>query len=295
MKQKLSAILSFYKGLSVFDRIRVALMTLIGLVGMSLPEPLEDLFRILFDGIYPTIYREGNAQLIATLLLVAVEAALFGLLSKNFSLWLRSLAVQVFLVLIPLVYGIVIGGFLGIAVMGYFILIPVGKSLLVQLVAVGGKELLYRKIGKRACPIVYGICALLAIASFIRLFTLPTVKQLGDELNEVLRESELIDLSWSYFGENEMERIPDAEWKAILPNIQVDTDRQIEFRHTDFALSMGYYSDSHEPFGPFVDLYWFEEEGYFQIDYRGACFYADDSAFVELIEPYMTYSQADRP
>lgn len=289
MKQKLSAIFLWYKGLTVLDWVRMILMILIGLSAMAFCEPIKGGIELLFADTYPTLIPGMESDFIATLILIAVEAALFIYLSKNVFHWICSLIPQIIVLASLLLWGLVTGGVLGFLLMGYFYFFPIAQSMLVQLVAVGLKELLKRKLPKLTYPICYGLCLLLMLGAAVRLFTLPTPERLCKELNEVLQESELIDLKWSYFGDNELERIPNEQWRTILPNIHAETERQPDMRGgSGESMSMGFYSDSHKPFGPSVHISWYEVGGYFRINYRGSTFYAYDSAFVEAIEEYYT-------
>ncbi len=278
-----------YRDLSLLDWLRILLMILAGLFIPLLYEPLRDLIDQLFILRTPTIHTHSLS--ITRLLVYTLEAILFIALSKNFTHWLGALIPQALLALGLMLYGLLFGGWLGLVIMGYFYGLHIGKSIFLQAAVVGINELLRIRLKRWSNIVCYSVCLILIASAIIQLFALPTIPMLKDEVNKVLRESELIDFKGSYHGDYVMDEIPVEEWKKIMPSIQADSTERppipenVDHGHGE-ALSMGFYSDSHKPFGPHVNIYWYEHYGYIQIDYRRATFYADDTAFRECVKEY---------
>ncbi|MBO5778709.1 MAG: hypothetical protein J6R82_03990 [Clostridia bacterium] len=290
MKNKLSALIGFFKGLSILDWLRVIAMTIIGLSAMSCYRPLEEWIRSVYEFRYPTML----PNTISFLIIAATEAALFVLLSKKFSMWLFSVVQQVLIAVGFLIWVLIkTQELFSVLIIGYLFVMPIGYSWIIQFFAVEVKQFFQSRLKKWAYPICYGICAVLLATAFLLPYTQPSTEQLCKELNRFLKDPEIYNLEWSYYSEdNEMERISDEQWEDILSKLQVTTTRPDQTDHipsVEGRIDMGFSTKKQfHPFSKNISLYWMSEYNSVRIEYRGETFYVDCSEFEKCIEEYIT-------
>lgn len=290
MKNKLSVLIGFFKGLSILDWLRVIAMTIIGLSAMLCYRPLEEWISSTYEFRYPTML----PNTISFLIIAATEAALFVLLSKKFSMWLFSIVQQVLIIVGFLIWVLIkTQELLGVLIIGYLFVMPIGYSWIIQFFAVEVKQFFQNRLKKWAYPICYGICAVLLATAFLLPYTQPSTEQLCKELNRFLKDPEIYNLKWSYYSESsEMERISDEQWEDILSQLQVTTTRPDPTDHSpsiEGRIDMGFSTKKQfSPDTKNISLYWMSEYNSVRIEYRGETFYVDCSEFEKCIEEYIT-------
>ncbi len=164
-----------------------------------------------------------------------------------------------------------------------------------QLAILGIREWVRKKIGDRKKERILG-CGLLGasiLALLLIFLILPSHRQVDKALNEVLQNPGALHLVDNYLENETVAAIPEEAWGELLTTIEADTPIKEELRafHGGMRFAVAIYT-AEQPDRE-IRILWYDRDDCVEILYKGAWYYADDSAFEAKIAEYLSPEQAD--
>lgn len=301
MKQKFTKVpkLTFrIDSISAADTLRIVLLTLFMPIYAAIAFNWFYFGSLTITEFFPTIgYKLCYCVIILQLAIPFVTVVL--LLVTSFGHWLNGLRIQL------IIYGII--AFLYVTLMiftdsdgfgfAFLLLIAIAFFIIfaVQLAILGIREVIRKKLGDRRKERILG-CSLLgaSILAILLIFLfLPSHRQVGKELNEVLENSGELHLVDNYLESDTVAAIPEEAWSDLLTTIEVDTPMKHTSRvfYGDMRFAVAIYT-AEQPDRE-IRILWWDRDDCIKILYRGAWYYADDSDFEAMLAEYLPPDQAD--
>lgn len=301
MKEKFTKVpkLPFkFDDLSKADTIRIVLLTIFTLSYAVVAFDWFYFGSLTIGEYFPTIgYRLCDFVILLQLAIPYVTVVF--LLVRSFEHWIGGLRIQL------IIYGII--AFLFVTLMiftdsdgfGFAMLLSVAIAFFVifalQLAILGIREWVRKKIGDRKKEPILG-CGLLGVsilALLLIFLIMPSHRQVGKELNEVLQNPGDLHSVDNYLEYETVAAIPEEVWSELLTTIEVDTPIKEEYpvfyggMRFAVAICTAVHPDRE------IRILWYDRDDCVEILYRGAWYYADDSAFEAKIAEYLPPEQAD--
>lgn len=280
------------------DTVRIVLLTLFTLSYAAVAFNWFYFGSLTIGEYFPTIgYRLCDFVILLQLALPYVTVIF--LLVRSFEHWMGGLRIQL------IIYGII--AFLYVTLMiftdsdglGFAMLLCVAIAFFVilalQLAILGIREALRKKIGDRKKERILGggLLGASILVLLLIFLILPSHRQVGKELNEVLENPGELHMVDNYLEYETVAAIPEEAWSDLLTTIEADTPVKEESRVFHGGMKFAVAVSTAEQPDRKIRILWWDRDDCVEILYRGAWYYADDSAFEAKIAEYLPPDQAN--